>query len=81
MREGSHTVSLRDLGIVAALVTCGFEIVFTHRDATGRVQFVFEETIALDQAIEKYYADSLQVSARKLVDNIKMLKTRIYSER
>lgn len=81
MEEESHTVSLRDLGVVAALVTCGFEIVFTHKDDSGRVQFVFEETVALDQTVENYYADNLQVKARKFADNTKMLKSRIYSER
>lgn len=81
MEEESRTVALRDLGVVAALVTCGFEIVFTHKDYNGRVQFVFEETVALDQAVEDFYADNLQVKARKFVDNIKMLKSRIYSER
>lgn len=81
MEEESHTVSLRDLGVVSALVTCGFEIVFTHKDESGRVQFVFEETVALDKTVEDYYADNLQVKARKFVDNTKMLKSRIYSER
>ena len=81
MEEESHTTSIRDLGLVAALVTCGFEIVFTHRNDKGRVYFVFEETVALAQTVEDYYADNLQVKARKFFDNTKMLKGRIYSER
>jgi hypothetical protein len=81
MEEESRTVDIRDLGLVAALVTCGFEIVFTHRDDKDRVHFVFEETIALDRTVEDYYADSLQVKARKFFDNTKMLKARIYGER
>lgn len=81
MEEESHTTSIRDLGVVAALVTCGFEIVFTHRDDKGRVHFVFEETVDLDRAVEAYYADNLQVKARKFFDNTKMLKGRIYGER
>ena len=80
MEEESHTVDIRDLGLVAALVTCGFEIVFTHRDDKGRVHFVFEETIDLDRTVEDYYADNLQVKARKFFDNTKMLKARIYGE-
>lgn len=81
MEEESHTTSIRDLGLVAALVTCGFEIVFTNKDDNGRVHFVFEETAALDQTVEDYYADNLRVKARKFFDNTKMLKGRIYSER
>lgn len=81
MEEESHTADIRDLGLVAALVTCGFEIVFTHRDDKGRVHFVFEESISLDRTVEDYYADNLQVKARKFFDNTKMLKARIYGER
>jgi hypothetical protein len=81
MEEESHTVDIRDLGVVAALVTRGFEIVFTHRDDKGRVHFVFEATTALDRTVEDFYADNLQVKARKFFDNIKMLKGRIYGER
>lgn len=81
MEEESHTVDIRDLGVVAALVTCGFEVVFTHKDGKGRVHFVFEETVDLDQTVEDYYADNLQVKARRFFENTKMLKSRIYSER
>ena len=81
MEEESHTVSIRDLGVVAALVTCGFEIVFTHKDDKGRVHFVFEETVALSRTVEDYYADNLQVKARRFHDNTKMLKGRIYADK
>jgi hypothetical protein len=80
MEEESHTTSIRDLGVVAALVTCNFEIIFTHKDDKGRVHFVFEETAALARTVEDYYADNLQVKARKFFDNTKMLKARIYSD-
>lgn len=81
MEEESHTISIRDLGVVAALISCGFEIVFTHMDDSGRMHFVFNETLALSRAVEDYYADSLTVKARRFFDNTKMLKGRIYSER
>lgn len=81
MEEESHNTSIRDLGVVAALVTCGFEVVFTHKDTKGRVHFVFEETVVLSRTVEDYYADNLKVKARNFFDNTKMLKGRIYSER
>ena len=80
MDEESRTVSIRDLGVVAALVTHHFEIVFTHKDKNGRMYFVFEESAELDRVVESYYADTLQVKARKFLDNTKMLKARIYGE-
>lgn len=80
MREEPLTVSIRDLGVAAALVTCGFEVENMNRDANGRTYFIFQETAALDETVSGYYADTLVIKARKFFDNTKMLKGRIYSE-
>ncbi len=80
MIEEPVIVSIRDLGVVAALVTCGFEIVDMKRDTNGRTYFIFQETTVLDETVNGYYADTLQVRARKFFDNTKMLKGRIYSD-
>lgn len=69
MREEPLTVSIRDLGVVAALVTCGFEIADTHRDTNSRTYFIFQETAALDEVVNSYYADTLDVKARKFHDS------------
>lgn len=69
-----------DLGLAAALVSCGFELRATNRDKNGRFYFAFRQTDELSQAINAYWADTLTVRARTLNDNIKMLKGRIYSE-
>lgn len=79
MREEPLTVSIRDLGLASALATAGFEIQDTNRNADGRTVFIFQETVALDEAVNGYYADKLHVKARKFFDNIKMLKSRIHS--
>lgn len=81
MNEESLAVSIRDLGVAAALVTCGFEITDTRRDTNGRTYFIFQETAALDETVNGYYADTLQVKARKFFDNTKMLKGRIYADK
>lgn len=80
MTEEPLTANIRDLGVAAALVTCGFEVIETSRDTNGRTYFIFQETAALDETVNGYYADTLQVQARKFSDNTKMLKGRIYSE-
>lgn len=80
MNEEPLTVNIRDMGVAAALVTCGFEVEYTRKDKEGRTYFIFQETAALDEAVNGYYADTLQVKARKFFDNTKMLKGRIYSE-
>lgn len=81
MEEEPIMVSIRDLGAAATLVTCGFQIEDTKRDTNGRTYFVFQETAALDEAVNGYYTDTLQVKARKFFDNIKMLKGRIYANK
>ena len=80
MSEEPLTISIRDLGVVAALVTCGFEVEDMNRDTNGRTYFVFQETAALDETVNGYYADTLVIKARKFFDNTKMIKGRIYSE-
>ncbi|MDK2899089.1 MAG: hypothetical protein PWQ10_276 [Patescibacteria group bacterium] len=80
MREEPLMVSIRDLGVAAALVTCGFEVADMNRDINGRMYFIFQETVALDETVNGYYADTIVIKARKFFDNTKMLKGRIYSE-
>ena len=74
-------VEIRDLGLAAALVSRGFFMCATQRDEQGRTNFVFLESSELGRAINDYWADNLEVKARKYFDDIKMLKTRIYGER
>lgn len=74
------TVRINDLGLAAALVSCGIEMQTTERDADGRAHFVFLQTVELDHNIDDYWSDTLNVKARKLIDNTKMLKSRIYSK-
>jgi hypothetical protein len=81
MTEEPLTVSIRDLGLVAALVTLDFEIEETRRDTNGRTYFIFQETAILNETVNGYYADTLQLKARKFFDNTKMLKGRIYSDK
>jgi len=79
MDMDNPTVKIRDLGLAAALVSRGFEMRDTERDIGGLAHFVFVKTDELEQAVSDYWADTLSVKARKYSDNIKMLKSRIYS--
>ncbi len=73
--------SIRDLGLATALVSLGFQINETQRDAGGRAYFLFDDSEKLKSVVESYYANTLMVPARTYSDNSKMLKTRIYSGR
>jgi hypothetical protein len=73
-------IRISDFGLIAALVTSGFGIRRTERSG-NRMFFVFENTDPLNDATYKYWAGTLQVYARQLVDNTKMLKSMIYGEK
>jgi hypothetical protein len=76
----SPNTRTHDLGLAAALVSCGFKLHATTRDRNGRFYFAFKQTSDLTEAIDEYWANTLHVPARVYSDNIKMLKGRIYSE-
>jgi len=70
---------LRDLSLVAALVTRGFEIIRIER-VGARCHFIFADTKSIRADINRYWANELVVSAREYAEKTKMLKSRIYSE-
>lgn len=74
-------MSLRDLGCSAAVVSCGFEVRAIERNKDGQAYFIFIKTDGLERAVGAYWANTLEVPARTYSENIKMLKSRIYSER
>lgn len=68
-----------DLGLCAALVCVGFELIDLNRDNPRKVGFVFEKKVGLDEVVKDYFSGKLKVSARMLFDNIKAVKNRLYS--
>jgi len=72
-------IKIHDLGLAAALVSCGFKLHATDRDQNGRLYFIFRQTDEQTKDIDAYWADTLVVKARTYSDNVKMLKSRIYS--
>jgi hypothetical protein len=83
MENGNAATSeiqrLKDFGLVAALVSCNFDIQKTERDFKT-VYFVFEDTPVIKRAILAYWDNTLTVPARQYFENTKMLKSRIYDE-
>ncbi len=69
-----------DLGAAASLVTAGFELISLDKNNPRKVQFIFRREIGIEKVVDEYWQDRLEVKARALFDNIKMLKNRIYSE-
>ena len=75
------TVRVRDLGLAASLVSCDFEILQTSWDTSGRAYFIFKQSEELNGVVKHYWSDTLNVKARRLIENSKMLKSMIYAER
>lgn len=80
MDMSNVTVRIRDLGLAAALVSCGHDMRGASRDINGRFYFIFPQTPEIDKDTDAYWADTLVVKARKCIDNTKMLKGRIYAD-
>jgi hypothetical protein len=72
---------INDLGCAASIITAGYDLDSLERNDRERVSFVFKNSPQLEEIINNYWKNNLQVDARSLVENLKMLKTRIYSER
>lgn len=68
-----------DLGCCAALVSYGHELISLDKQNSGRTMFIFIRSRGIGGAVEDYWSDKLQVSARSYFDNLKMLKNRLYS--
>ena len=69
-----------DLGLSSALVCVGYSLLTLNRSNLRKVQFVFRRTEELDEDVDAYWNDRLEVKARAHFDTIKMLKNRLYSE-
>lgn len=69
-----------DLGLSAALVSAGFSLASLERGNLQKSQFVFRRGDGIDETIDAYWADRLEVKARAYFDALKMLKNRLYSE-
>ncbi len=74
-------LSVRDLGLAAALVSLDVQIVGSRRDPDGRIYFLFLKSIDILESVDGYWANTLLVRARYYSDAIKALKTQIYNQR
>lgn len=69
-----------DLGAAASLATAGFELVSLDKSNPKKVRFIFRREARIENVVDDYWTDRLEVKARTFFDNLKMLKNRIYSE-
>ncbi len=68
-----------DLGVCAYLVV-KFSILNLERLGTNKFAFIFERTPELDKEVNAYFTNTAQISPLEYFNNLRSLKTRIYSE-
>lgn len=69
-----------DIAIASALVSKGYQIEVIDRTHPKKAKFVFYPATNLHSSVELYWNDELELNARTLLDNLKMLKNRLYSQ-
>ncbi|MFA6587580.1 MAG: DUF5659 domain-containing protein [Patescibacteria group bacterium] len=75
-----HLLRSFDMGACSALLCSGFELVTLDKTNPRKALFVFKRKEGIDEAINKYWAGELKISALQYFDTLKMLKNRLYSE-
>jgi len=78
MKQNEYKIT--DLNLASILTTLGHTIKRLDKENSRRVIFVFEDELEIQNVIGNYWSGALSVDPRKLFDNQKMLKSRIYNE-
>jgi hypothetical protein len=69
-----------DLGVAAALLCSGYELLSVDHTNPRRALFVFRHSAKIDETANAYIADRLELKARSFFDQLKALKNRLYGE-
>ena len=69
-----------DLNCSAALICAGFELLSVSKGNPRKALFTFKRADGIDEVIDLYWSDRLEVKARAYADTLKALKNRLYSE-
>jgi hypothetical protein len=69
-----------DLGVSAALLCAGFELLSVDKENPRKALFVFRKQAGIEDIANRYFADRLEVKARSFFDHLKALKNKLYAE-
>ena len=68
-----------DLGVSTALLCAGFELLTVTKDNPRKALFIFKREDGIEDVVDRYFADRLEVKARSFFDHLKALKNKLYS--
>ena len=69
-----------DLGLAAVLLTLKYELLKLDRSYPKKIRFIFKRERNIEQVINDYFDDKIELPAQSLLQNQKILKNRIYSD-
>ena len=69
-----------DLGLAAVLLTLKYELLELDRSYPKKIKFIFKRERNIEQVINDYFDDKIELPAQSLLQNQKNLKNRIYSD-
>ena len=69
-----------DLGVASALLTSGYKLLDVDRTNNRKVLFIFEQKADIEKVANSFFTDELRVKARSYFDNLKALKSKLYSD-
>lgn len=68
-----------DIGLAASLISLGYALKNIDKANEKKCKFIFGRDEHIDKMINEYWSGKLLLPARSLIDNLKMLKNRLYS--
>lgn len=68
-----------DLGLVACLLSKGFDLEKLERSESGRALFILKNSQELEVTVNQFWASSCHVDAHTYFRSLKRLKNQIYS--
>lgn len=80
LNDPANAWTTYDLGVAAALLCLGYDLLSLDRANPRKVLFVFYRAEKIDDVANAYVADRLELNARAFFDQLKALKNRLYSE-
>ncbi len=78
--DPSRVFTTYDMNCSVALLCAGFKLLTINKGADARkALFVFEKKDGMEEIMDLYWSDRLEVKARRFADTLKSLKNRLYS--
>jgi len=79
--DDTNFLTTYDLGGCAALISSGYELMAVDKTNPSKALFVFRREDGIEETIDSYWADRLEVKARRYFDSLKAVKNKLYSSK